>query len=260
MADGVVTLTRDGPLGILTLTRPPVNSYDYAFVQDLAWAVKQVQSDDMIRVVVVRSGLEKYFSAGADVRAFSEGTIDDNMRTINAEHEVLEHIEQTPKIFLAMIGGHCLGGGLEIALACDLRFAGDGDFKIGLTEVNLGLFPGNGGTQRLPRLIGKSRAIELMLTGRTVSPQEAYGLGIVDKLIPHAELSAKTLEFANILAGGPTNAQGSIKMAVNQGLQMTLREGLANERALSRKNFQSEDAREGIRSFFEKRKPVFKGR
>lgn len=260
MADSVVSLAREGPLGIITLNRPPVNSYDYSFVQDLAWAVKQVQADELVRVVVLRSALEKFFSAGADVRAFSEGTIDENMRTINAEHEVLEHIEQTPKIFIAMIGGHCLGGGLEIALACDLRFAGDGDFKIGLTEVNLGLFPGNGGTQRLPRLIGRNRALELMLTGRTVSPREAMELGIVDELIPPADLSVKTMEYANNLATGPTFAQGSIKLAVNQGLQMSLREGLANERSLSRKNFESEDAREGIRSFFEKRKPVFKGR
>jgi enoyl-CoA hydratase/carnithine racemase len=260
MATAVVSLTRAGALGMITLHRPPANSYNLAFVQDLAAAVEGARRDDALRVVIVKSGLEKFFSAGADVKAFSENSHETNMQMIHAEHAVLEQIEQMPKIFIAMIGGHCLGGGLEIALACDLRFGGAGDFKVGLPEVTLGLLPGNGGTQRLPRLIGKSKALDLMITGRTLGPQEASALGIFDRLFPMNELEQQTTAYAQALADGASFAVGSIKEAVNQGLQTSLHEGLAHERAVTAKLFQSEDAHEGIAAFVEKRKPVYKGR
>jgi enoyl-CoA hydratase/carnithine racemase len=255
-----VSLTRDGALGIITLNRPPANSYNLAFVQDLAAAVEQARGDDDVRVVLVKSALEKFFSAGADVKAFGENSHETNMQMIRAEHAVLEQIEQTPKIFIAMIGGHCLGGGLEIALACDLRFGGAGDFKVGLPEVTLGLLPGNGGTQRLPRLIGKNKALDLMITGRTLNPQEASELGIFDRLFPMGELEQQTHAYALAVASGASLAVGSIKQAVNQGIQMPLHEGLAYERGVTAKLFQSEDAREGITAFTEKRKPEYKGK
>jgi enoyl-CoA hydratase/carnithine racemase len=260
MATAVVSLTRAGALGTITLNRPPANSYNLAFVQDLAAAIEQARTDDNIRVVIVKSGLEKFFSAGADVKAFSENSHETNMQMINAEHAALEQIEQTPKIFIALVGGHCLGGGLEIALACDLRFGGAGDFKVGLPEVTLGLLPGNGGTQRLPRLIGKSKALDLMVTGRTLGPQEASALGIFDRLFPTNELEQQTTAYAQALANGAAFAVGSIKQAVNQGIQMSLHEGLAHERAVTAKLFRSEDAREGIAAFVEKRKPTYKGK
>ncbi len=258
-SNAVVNVSREGALGFITLNRPPANSYNLAFVQDLAAAVEEIRRDAAVRVAIVRSG-QKFFSAGADVKAFAENSFEANMELINAEHRALEQIEQTPKLFIAMIAGHCLGGGLEIALACDLRFAGSGDYKVGLPEVTLGLMPGNGGTQRLPRLIGRAKALDLMITGRTFGPQEANLLGIFDRLFEMSELEQQTRAYAEALAGGPAFAVGSIKMAVNNGVQIPLHEGLAYERALTARLFQSQDAHEGITAFVEKRKPAYQGK
>ena len=260
MSDPVVTLTRTDPVGILTLNRPPANSYDMNFVRDFSAAVDQAAGDDAIRVVVVKSALEKFFCAGADVKFFAAGTMQSNMEMIRAEHESLEKIAHIPKIFIAMIGGHALGGGLEIALACDLRFSGDGDFKLGLPEVTLGLLPGNGGTQRLSRLIGASRALDLMINGRALTPSEAHTVGIVNQVFPQAELADKTMAYAQNLARGASFAIGRIKLAVNEGIEMPLHDGLAHERKVTEDVFKSEDAQEGIAAFSEKRKPSFKGK
>jgi enoyl-CoA hydratase/carnithine racemase len=260
MSEPFVAVSREGAVGVLTLNRPPANSYNMDFVHQLSAAVDQVGRDAEIRVVVVKSALEKFFCAGADVKFFSEGTQSSNMDMIRAEHAALERIGRVPKVFIAMLGGHALGGGLEIALACDLRFAGDGDFKLGLPEVTLGLLPGNGGTQRLPRLIGRSRALDLMVNGRAVSPAEALALGMVDRVFPQPELASKTLEYATNLTRGASFAVGRIKLAVNEGIEMPLGEGLAHERKMTEQVFLSEDAKEGLAAFVEKRKPVFKGK
>lgn len=259
MSEPFVSVSRNGAVGVLTLNRPPANSYDLDFVRDLGSAIEQAAGDSAIRAVVVTSALPKFFSAGADVKFFSSGTMQNKMELIRAEHATLERIERIPKIFIAMIGGHALGGGLEIALACDLRFAGDGDFRIGLPEATLGLLPGNGGTQRLARLIGKSRALDLMIQGKAVTPKEALDLGIVNRLFPPAELEARTMEYARKIAQGASFAIGRIKLAVNQGTELPLAQGLAFERQVIEEVFGSEDAREGIAAFTEKRAPVFKG-
>ncbi len=260
MSESFVAVNRQDAVGILTLNRPPANSYDLAFVHALAAGIDQIARDDAIRAVVVRSALEKFFSAGADVKFFNAGTVESNMEMIRAEHATLEAIARIPKIFIAMIGGHALGGGLEIALACDLRFAGDGDYRIGLPEVTLGLLPGNGGTQRLARLVGKSRALDLMIQGRALSPSEALKVGIVDHLYPQLDLAAKTIEYARSIAEGASYAVGRIKLAVNEGIELPLSEGLAVERRVIEQVFGSEDAKEGISAFMEKRKPAFRGR
>ncbi len=260
MNDSVVAVNREDAVGILTLNRAPANSYDMEFVRALKAGIDQVAQDDAIRAVVIRSALDKFYSAGADVRFFNAGTIESNMDMIRAEHATLEQIAHIPKVFIAMIGGHALGGGLEIALACDLRFAGDGDFRIGLPEVTLGFLPGNGGTQRLARLIGASRALDLMIQGRALTPSEAYQLGIVDHLYPQAELVTRTMEYAKGIATGASFAIGRIKLAVNKGIDLPLNEGLAYERRVIEEVFTSEDSREGIAAFVEKRKPAFKGR
>lgn len=259
MSESFVNLSREGPVGVLTLNRPPANSYDLAFVRDLSAAIDEAANDPGIRAIIVKSALEKFFSAGADIKFFSSGTVQSNMEMIRAEHETLEKVAAIPKIFIAMIGGHALGGGLEIALACDLRFCGDGDFKLGLPEVTLGLLPGNGGTQRLARLIGKNRALDLMIQGRSVSPGEALTLGIVDRVFPQAELAAKTMEYAGKIGQGASFAIGRIKLAVNEGTEMPVHDGLAYERKVIEQVFGSRDAAEGIAAFVEKRKPVFKG-
>lgn len=168
--------------------------------------------------------------------------------------------ESVPKVVVAAINGHCLGGGLEIALCCDFRVASDARYGIGLPEVTLGLLPGTGGTQRLPRLIGKQKALELMLTGRTLSPQDALAAGIVDEVVPAAELADRAMARAKTYASGPTYAIGQIKLVTVQGYGTSLAEGLRIEREALLRLFRSEDAKEGPKAFLEKRKPEFKGR
>jgi enoyl-CoA hydratase/carnithine racemase len=175
--------------------------------------------------------------------------------------ETLNKLESTPKLFVAAIDGHCVGGGLEIALAADLRFASEGPWKIGLPEVTLGVLPGTGGSQRLPRLIGKSRAIDLMATGRTLTPKEALEWGIVNRVFPRESFWKETLGFASSLTypGHAARAVGLIKRSVVEGLEMPLYEGLALERELQNRLFAMADAKEGFRAFLEKRKPKFAG-
>ncbi|HLB78250.1 MAG TPA: enoyl-CoA hydratase-related protein, partial [Candidatus Dormibacteraeota bacterium] len=173
--------------------------------------------------------------------------------------EVLLKMEHTPKLFIAAIGGHCLGGGLEIALATDFRFAAEGEYRLGVPEVTLGLLPGNGGTQRLPRLIGRQKAMELLLTGKPLDPKAAVGLGIVDRLLPADRLLPEAVAFAATMAGGPTVAIGEIKLAAKQGLEMPLESALALERGGIFRLFETADAKEGLNAFAEKRKPTWKG-
>jgi len=260
MSEPFVTVSKEGSVGFITLNRPPANSYNAEFMQHLNAAIDEVRTDDEIRAVIVRSALERFFSAGADVKAFATNPPEVNAEMVRYAHEVLMRITRTPKIFIAAINGHALGGGLEIALACDLRFAAEGEYRLGLPEVTLGLLPGNGGTQRLPRLIGKSKALDLMITGRTIGPQEALELGIVDRVFPADKLMDETHAYAENLAKGATFAIGLIKLAVNEGLANTLSAGLAFEQEGIFQLFKSEDAREGFNAFLEKRKPEFKGR
>lgn len=255
-----VLFSSDNGIGVVTLDKPPANSYDLAFIVELAEAVRGAAEDDEVKVVVIRSGSERFFSAGADVKAFNESSVETNMELIRLSHETLSSIATIPKIFIAEINAHALGGGLEIALACDLRFAAEGDYMLGTPEVTLGVLPGNGGTQRLPRLIGWSRALELMITGRTVTPAEALELGVINTLFSAAELREKTEDYAGRLASGATKAIGNIKLAVHEGLAAGLDEGLERERDLVEELFRSDDGREGIAAFAEKRAPAFSGR
>jgi enoyl-CoA hydratase/carnithine racemase len=165
----------------------------------------------------------------------------------------------SPKVFVAAINGHALGGGLEMALACDLRFAAEGKYRLGLPEVTLGLLPGNGGTQRLPRLIGANKALEMMLTGESVGPEEAHRLGLVNQLFPAEKLLEEAEAYARKVASGAGVAIGKIKQAVYQGMALPLKEALALERDLIEPLFETEDAREGLKAFAEKRQPVYKG-
>lgn len=254
-----VSLTTDSGIGTITLDKPPANSYDLEYVQELLGSVQEAAADDDVKAVIVRSGSEKFFSTGADVKAFQAGPHERNMEMIRTSHETLASIAHIPKIFVAEINGHALGGGLEIALACDLRFAADGEYRLGTPEVTLGLLPGNGGTQRLPRLIGKSRALDLMITGRTLAPLEAYELRIVDALFSADRLQEKTLAYAQKLASGATKAIGNIKLAVNEGSHDGLEQGLKRERELVEELFLSKDGQEGVAAFTEKRQPVFRG-
>ena len=256
-----VRLDRDGGVGIIVLDRPPANSYDYDFLRELAVAVDDARYDDELKAVVVTSASERFFSAGADVTAFQAGSANKRAMTALLAHEVFRKFENTPMVFVAAIAGHALGGGLELALACDLRFAARGSYRIGLPEVNLGLFPGSGGTQRLPRLVGLSRGIDLITNARTLSPEEAKDLGILDQLYDDAAACrAAALEYCGKLAAGPSEAIGRAKVVTSLGYAAPLDLGLALEREAIARVFVSEDAQEGITAFGEKRQPAFKGR
>jgi enoyl-CoA hydratase/carnithine racemase len=258
-----VTLTREGKVGVIKFNRPPANSYDHDFMRELDQAIYEARFDRECKVIVLTSDLPRFFCAGADVKALAEG--DDHYRSMFDlhAHETLAKLERTPKLVIAAINGHCLGGGLEIALACDLRFMARGDDRgprIGLPEVTLGVIPGTGGTQRLPRLIGLSRAIDLMVTGEGVLADRALELGIVDRVYDPDALLPETMKYAEQLANGPSLAIGAIKLAAQQGVAVPLEYGNLIEREILRRIFETADANEGMRAFAEKRKPVWQGK
>jgi enoyl-CoA hydratase/carnithine racemase len=246
-------------VGWISLDRPPANSYDAGFLEELDQAIGQVAEAE-VAVAVVRSASEKFFSAGADVKAFLERSADENMVMCRRAHQVLDRFAAEAPLFVAAIAGHALGGGYEIALACDIRVAAEGSYRIGLPEVTLGLLPGTGGTQRLPRLIGRGRALELMTTGRTVTPAEAERLGMVDRLVPAGEFDQAVADLAANLAGGAPLAVAAITRVVNDGLDRSLPDALDRELEELAALFASQDAREGMTAFTEKRKPSFGGR
>src|SRR6185436_4926645 len=190
----LVTREHDG-VALIHLNRPPANSYDRAFLDDLNAAVDEVRWDGGLHGAVLASDLApRFFSAGADISNFKSSTQEQRVMTVLHAHEILLKIEHTPKVFVAAISGHALGGGLEIALACDLRFAAAGEYRIGLPEVSLGLLPGNGGTQRLSRLIGRTRALDMMITNQQVNAARALELGLVDRVFPAERLLEETVD------------------------------------------------------------------
>ena len=236
----------------VTLDNPPANSYDLAVMQKFDADVNAAIDSDA-RVVLVRSASEKFFSAGADVKKFLDGDVDANMEMILTSQAAFRRIAAASQVFIAYVAGDALGGGLEIALACDIRLGAPGGYKLGTPEVTLGLLPGNGGTQRLPRLIGPSRALELLLTGRTFGPDEALQWGLFAALM--GEDAAQ--EYAERMAAGAKQALASIKRCVHEGGQMKLDDGLALEAELVEGLFRSDDAAEGLKAFVEKRTPEF---
>jgi enoyl-CoA hydratase/carnithine racemase len=247
-------------VGVIAFNRAPANAYDAAMLGELTAAVHRVAEDPSVRVAVVRSANPKFFCTGADIATLQESSRAQFANFLTIAQETVDAITRTPKLFIAAIQGHCIGGGLEIALGCDFRWAATGKYRLGLAEVNLGLSPGMGGTQRLPRLIAKSRALHMMVTGEPIGPDEALALGIVDKLVPADTFEAELMAFAEKLAAGPTMAQGYIKLSVNNGLEASLAQGLAMERAHQNQLFVSEDVAEGLQAFMQKRPPVFTGK
>lgn len=250
-----VSFEVDGGTGTITLDKPPANSYDLDFMKEFADAVGEAVGSDA-RVVVVRSASEKFFSAGADVKRFLEGDVASNMEMIRTSQDAFAQIAAAPQVFIAHLAGHALGGGLEIALGCDVRIATAGGYKLGTPEVTLGLLPGNGGTQRLTRMLGTSRAMDLLLTGKTFSVQQAHEWGLV------AEVFADTADadaYIERFSGGPTLALGNIKRCVHEGGQLPLNKGLALEGQLVEELFRSQDGNEGLTAFVEKRTPAFTG-
>lgn len=260
-AQPAVRLEVHGGIGYIKLNKPKLNLYDRQFMADLNDAVDEIRFNDAVKVAVMTSDLEKVFSAGADIHMLKASKPGYKASFCLGAQETLSKIERTPKVFLAALHGHTVGGGLEIALATDLRFASDNPkLQIGLPEVKLGVLPGTGGTQRLARLIGKSKALDLMITGRLLSPQEALDYGIVNYVYPADQFMAKVEEYARNLVIGASRAVGLIKQAVVQGTEVNLDAGFFMERELQNRLFITEDAQEGLAAFIEKRQPEFKGR
>src|SRR3954469_10435545 len=198
----VVRFEKQESVGHIILDRPPANSYDKAFLDDLSSAIDDARFDATCKAIVVRSASEKFFSAGADVKMFATSDADFQFAFVIHANEVMSEFERTPKIVVVAINGHCLGGGLEIALCGDIRIAAEGTYNIGLPEVTLGVLPGTGGTQRLPRLIGRQKAFDLMMLGAPVQPAQAKDMGIVDEVVPPAMLVAKAQECAAVYGSG----------------------------------------------------------
>lgn len=255
----IVKLSVEEGVGVISLANAPANSFNVEFLHALQAVLREVRESREIRVVIIRSDVTKFFSAGGDVSTLSRSEGSAFEHYLHLANEVADMVTHMPKLFLAAIAGHCIGGGLELALACDFRYACAGSYRIGLGEINLGIAPGMGGTQRLPRLIRTSAALRMMVTGEMVSPGEALTLGIVDQVFEADHFVSAVMNFAKKLAKGPTLAQGRIKLSVNLGLEGNLSQGLAIERTNLCQLIESRDASEGLRAFLDKRAPVFTG-
>ena len=256
-----------GGVRVLTLNEPPANTYSYELMQELDRAILDARMDAGVQVIVLTGAGERFFCAGATIGMLHDADPDFKYYFCLHANETLNRLEQTPKLVIAALNGHTVGGGLEVALAADLRITRHNAGKIGLPEVALGVLPGTGGTQRLARLLGKARAMELLVTGRLLSMDDAAALGLVTEVWDDARLAGKTFLDAVVEYAGQftpphkaSRAVGRIKRAVQSGTEAGFGEGLALERELQQLLFESADAREGIAANLEKRKPEFKGR
>ncbi len=254
-----------GGVAVLTLNDPPANTYSYEMMRQLDDAVLRARMDEAVHVVVVTGAGEKFFCAGADIRMLTEATPTFKYYFCLHANETLSRLEQTPKLVIAALNGHTVGGGLEIALAADVRIARRGAGKMGLPEITLGVLPGTGGTQRLVRMVGKSLAIELMTTGELFDFERGAELGLVNRILDaetNQQFIEQVLDYARQFTapGRAASAVGRIKRSVQSGAEIPFEYGLALERELQQQLFQSEDAREGLDAYVNKRQPQFKGR
>jgi len=260
----LVELTKAEGIAQLTLNAPPVNGYSYDMMRELDAAILDARMDESIHVIVVTGSGDKFFCAGADIGMLKKADPTFKYYFCLHANETLNRLEHTPKLTIAALNGHCVGGGLEVAMACDLRIARKGAGKLGLPEVNLGVLPGTGGTQRLARMVGKSKALELMIDGATFDFERGIELGLVNRLVEAPDRGAFLSEVHQLAhAYCPPNkasyAVGCIKRAVCSGAEMTFEQGLTLERELQQLLFTSSDAKEGLAAYVEKRKPAFKG-
>jgi enoyl-CoA hydratase/carnithine racemase len=246
----------------LTLDDPPANTYTYEMMRQLDDGILRARFDSEVHVIVLRGMGQKFFCAGANISMLQGAEPRFKYYFCLHANETLNRLEQTPKLVIAALNGHTVGGGLEIAMAADLRIAKRDAGKVGLPEITLGVLPGTGGTQRLARLIGKSRAIELMTTGELIGFERAVELGIVNRVFDADGFEQAVHDFARTFC--PPNraakAVGRIKRAVQSGAEVPFESGLAIERELQQQLFESGDAREGLDAYVGKRKPQFAGR
>ena len=257
----LVHASREGPVAVIELDSPPANTYSYAMMRQLDEAILEARMDPDTHVIVLRGAGEKFFSAGADIDMLA--TADPTFKYYFCLHanETLLRLENTPKLVIAALNGHTVGGGLEIAMACDLRIARRDAGRIGLPEVNLGVLPGTGGTQRLPRLIGKGRAIELMTTGRVFAFEEALEMGLITAIFDSEDFMEQVLAYARQFCppNKASRAVGNIKRAVTTGIEIPIAEALAVERELQQRLFQSADAAAGLHAYVDRSVARFTG-
>ena len=260
----VIEYRAENGIAVIEMDDPPANTYTYAMMRQLDDAILKARFDDDVHVIILRGMGDRFFSAGANIGMLNAVTPGFKYFFCLHANETLLRLEHTPKLVIAALNGHTVGGGLEIAMACDLRIARKDAGKIGLPEVTLGVLPGTGGTARLSKLIGKSRAIELMVTGNTFSFEEAADLGLVNQVIEATaeEWWEQVMDYARqfVPPSKASKAVGRIKRSVQSGWDLPLESALAVERELQQLLFQSEDAKEGIAANQEKRVPKFKGR
>jgi enoyl-CoA hydratase/carnithine racemase len=251
----------DDGLAIIELNDPPANTYTYEMNRQLDEAILEARMDDSVHVIILRGKGEKFFSAGANIKMLTEVTPRFKYFFCLHANETLNRLEHTPKLVIGALNGHTVGGGLEIAMACDIRLARKDSGKIGLPEVNLGVLPGTGGTQRLSRIVGKSQSIEMMIKGETFSFETAKEMGLVNEIFPKDTFWDQVIMYAKQFC--PPNkaakAVGNIKRAVCSGLEVPFESGLAIERELQQLLFQSSDAKEGLSAYVDKRMAEFKG-
>ena len=258
----LVKYENDGGLGIIQMDDPPANTYTYEMMQKLDTAILRARMDENVHVIVLRGAGDKFFSAGASIPMLAKSDPTFKYYFCLHANETLSRLEQTPKLVIAALNGHTVGGGLEIAMACDIRIAKKEGGKIGLPEVNLGVLPGTGGTQRISRIIGRARSIELMATGRTFSFEEALEFGLIHYIYERESFWEDVVAYARQFCppNKASRAVGRIKRAVVTGSEVGFAEALGIERELQQLLFTSEDAKEGLKAYVEKRQPEFKGK
>lgn len=254
-----VTMKGEGRVLTIGLNRLPMNALSRAFGRELHSAFSEASRMDGVSVVVIASLSDRAFIAGADIQEMAGMSRKDSEEFSALLQEVNNLLAGMRKVVIAAIRGHALGGGCELALACDYRFMAAGKGRIGLPEATLGILPGAGGTQRLPRLVGLSRAMDLLLRGRSLTPEEALSIGLVDRVLEPGNFLDEVMAFANELAAGAGLAMGYIKAAVREGMELPLSQALAVERKYGLENLGSHDAKEGLAAFAGKRKPQFTG-
>jgi len=254
-------------IAVIELNDPPANTYSYEMMRELDDAVLAARMDASAHVIVLIGAGEKFFCAGANIGMLKDADPTFKYYFCLHANETMNRLEQTPKLVIAALNGHTVGGGLEVAMAADIRVARHGGGKIGLPEVALGVLPGTGGTQRLARLVGKAKAIELMATGTLFTFEEAKALGLVNHVWGEGDLAGRSFREAVLAYASQftpphraSKAVGHIKRAVQSGLEMSFAEGLSLERELQQRLFESDDAKEGLAASLEKRKPQFSGR
>jgi enoyl-CoA hydratase/carnithine racemase len=258
----LVNYTAQDGVGVIELTNPPANTYSYEMMSQLDAAILKARFDENVHVILIRGAGDKFFSAGAEITMLNSVTPNFKYYFCLHANETLTRLEQTPKLVIAALNGHTVGGGLEIALACDIRIARKGAGKIGLPEMNLAVLPGTGGTQRMARALPKNKAIELMAEARLMSFEEAQALNLINYIYESEGYWDKVMEYAHSFCPPNKSARavGRLKRSVQSGSEIAFSEALALERELQQLCFQSEDAKEGISAYVEKRTPAFKSR